>query len=188
MIVWQQQKYRVQIECNDTCNYEHYGRRKSPGLPSEAVYGPSSAFYYLFAAIVFPDPDRAGRSRAGGDVRRQTGRCVPLGRRSDGRPTGFLAIWLQWIESTIWYPTVLTFGAVSIAFIGMDPASRHDAGVEQSFHTDRRTGHLLGRHGHRPERADVGRQDFENRRYDRDDYPSRPADRPRDHLPQYRRT
>ena len=41
-----------------------------------------------------------------------------------GARTGFLAIWLQWIESTIWYPTVLTFGAVSIAFIGMDP--HHD--------------------------------------------------------------
>jgi len=25
-----------------------------------------------------------------------------------GARTGFLAIWLQWIESTIWYPTVLT--------------------------------------------------------------------------------
>jgi len=42
-----------------------------------------------------------------------------------GARTGFLAIWLQWIESTIWYPTVLTFGAVSIAFIGMNDA--HDA-------------------------------------------------------------
>ena len=41
-----------------------------------------------------------------------------------GARTGFLAIWLQWIESTIWYPTVLTFGAVSIAFIGMNEA--HD--------------------------------------------------------------
>ena len=37
-----------------------------------------------------------------------------------GARAGFLAIWLQWIQSTIWYPTVLTFGAVSIAFIGMD--------------------------------------------------------------------
>ena len=37
-----------------------------------------------------------------------------------GARTGFLAIWLQWIESTIWYPTVLTFGAVSIAFIGLN--------------------------------------------------------------------
>jgi putative glutamate/gamma-aminobutyrate antiporter len=37
-----------------------------------------------------------------------------------GPRVGFLAIWLQWIQSTIWYPTVLTFGAVSIAFIGTD--------------------------------------------------------------------
>lgn len=41
-----------------------------------------------------------------------------------GKKWGFLAIWVQWIESTIWYPTVLTFGAVSIAFIGMNDA--HD--------------------------------------------------------------
>ncbi len=27
------------------------------GLPAEAVYGMSSAFYYLFAAIVFSHPD-----------------------------------------------------------------------------------------------------------------------------------
>ena len=40
-----------------------------------------------------------------------------------GPRTGFLAIWLQWIESTIWYPTVLTFGAVSFAYIGMNGAS-----------------------------------------------------------------
>ena len=31
----------------------------------------------------------------------------------DGKKWGFLAIFLQWVESTIWYPTVLTFGAVS---------------------------------------------------------------------------
>mgnify|MGYP007057727598 CR=1 FL=1 len=28
------------------------------GLPAEAIYGPSSAFYYLFAAIVFLNKDR----------------------------------------------------------------------------------------------------------------------------------
>ena len=34
-----------------------------------------------------------------------------------GARAGFLAIFLQWVESTIWFPTVLTFAAVSIAFI-----------------------------------------------------------------------
>ena len=37
-----------------------------------------------------------------------------------GTRLGFLAIWLQWIQTTIWFPTVLTFAAVSIAFIGPD--------------------------------------------------------------------
>ena len=41
-----------------------------------------------------------------------------------GKRFGFLAIWLQWFQNTIWYPTVLTFGAVSLAFIGMNPT--HD--------------------------------------------------------------
>ena len=29
-----------------------------------------------------------------------------------GTKWGFLAIWLQWIESTIWFPTVLTFACL----------------------------------------------------------------------------
>ena len=41
-----------------------------------------------------------------------------------GKKFGFLAIFLQWVESTIWYPTVPTFGAVALAFIGM--SDTHD--------------------------------------------------------------
>ena len=39
------------------------------GLPAEAEYGLSSAFYYLFAAIVF-NPDGIGRGRTGSHVSR----------------------------------------------------------------------------------------------------------------------
>ena len=47
------------------------------GLPAEAVYGLSSAFYYLFAAIVFLI---FGGSGISGNVPRQTRWCIPLGR------------------------------------------------------------------------------------------------------------
>ena len=43
------------------------------GLPAEAEYGLSSAFYYLFAAIVFLIPT------SGGHVPGQARRCVPMG-------------------------------------------------------------------------------------------------------------
>jgi len=87
------------------------------GLPAEAEYGLGSIFYYVFAAIVFLIPVSlvaaelaAGWPQKGG-VYRWVGEAF-------GSRLGFLSIWLLWIESTIWFPTVLTFAAVSLAFIG----------------------------------------------------------------------
>ena len=93
------------------------------GLPSEAVYGLSSAFYYLFAAIVFLIPTSMIAAELAAMFSDKQGGVFRWVGEAFGPRTGFLAIWLQWIESTIWYPTVLTFGAVSIAFIGMNDAS-----------------------------------------------------------------
>lgn len=90
------------------------------GLPSEALYGLSSAFYYLFAAVVFLIPTALIAAELAAMFNSKQGGVFRWVGEAMGGRTGFLAIWLQWIESTIWYPTVLTFGAVSIAFIGMD--------------------------------------------------------------------
>ena len=93
------------------------------GLPSEAIYGPSSAFYYLFAAIVFLIPTAMVAAELAAMFSDKQGGVFRWVGEAFGPRTGFLAIWLQWIESTIWYPTVLTFGAVSFAYIGLDGAS-----------------------------------------------------------------
>lgn len=90
------------------------------GLPAEAVYGLSSAFYYLFAAIVFLIPTSLIAAELAAMFQDKQGGVFRWVGEAYGKKLGFLAIWVQWIESTIWYPTVLTFGAVSIAFIGMD--------------------------------------------------------------------
>ena len=90
------------------------------GLPAEAVYGLSSAFYYLFAAVVFLIPTAMVAAELAAMFSDKQGGVFRWVGEAFGARTGFLAIWLQWIESTIWYPTVLTFGAVSIAFIGMN--------------------------------------------------------------------
>ena len=93
------------------------------GLPSEAIYGLSSAFYYLFAAIVFLIPTAMVAAELAAMFSDKQGGVFRWVGEAFGPKTGFLAIWLQWIESTIWYPTVLTFGAVSLAFIGMNDVS-----------------------------------------------------------------
>ncbi|MBR2128297.1 MAG: amino acid permease, partial [Bacteroidales bacterium] len=93
------------------------------GLPSEAVYGLSSAFYYLFAAIVFLIPTAMVAAELAAMFADKQGGVFRWIGEAFGPKEGFLAIWLQWIESTIWYPTVLTFGAVSFAYIGLNGAS-----------------------------------------------------------------
>lgn len=89
------------------------------GLPAEAEYGLSSVFYYLFAAVVFLIPVAivaaelaTGWPKKGG-VFRWVGEAF-------GPRLGFVAMFMLWIEVTIWFPTVLTFAAVSLAFIGPD--------------------------------------------------------------------
>lgn len=90
------------------------------GLPAEAEYGISSAFYYLFAAIVFLIPTSFVAAELASMFQEKQGGVFRWVGEAFGKRAGFLAIWLQWIESTIWYPTVLTFGAVALAFIGTD--------------------------------------------------------------------
>lgn len=89
------------------------------GLPAESVYGLSSAFYYIFAAVFFLVPVSlvAAELTTGWPQRGGVFRWVG---QAFGARWGFLAIWLQWIQTTIWFPTVLTFAAVSLAFMGAD--------------------------------------------------------------------
>lgn len=104
------------------------------GLAAEAVYGLSSAFYYLFAAIVFLIPTALVAAELAAMFQDKQGGVFRWVGEAYGKRAGFLAIWLQWIESTIWYPTVLTFGAVSLAFIGMNDV--HDMALASNrFYT-----------------------------------------------------
>ncbi len=93
------------------------------GLPAEAEYGISSAFYYLFAAVVFLIPTSMVAAELAAMFSDKEGGVFRWVGEAFGTKLGFLAIWLQWIESTIWFPSGLTFCAVSIAFIGLDHAA-----------------------------------------------------------------
>lgn len=96
------------------------------GMPAEAEYGLASIFYYLFAAVFFLIPvglvaaELATGWPEKGGVFRWVGEAF-------GARWGFVAIFLLWIESTIWFPTVLTFAGVALAFIG--PHQRWDVAL-----------------------------------------------------------
>lgn len=103
------------------------------GLPAEATYGLSSAFYYLFAAIVFLVPTALVAAELASMFSSKQGGVFRWVGEAFGQRVGFLAIFLQWVESTIWFPTVLTFGAVSLAFIGTNEVADAALGANRFF-------------------------------------------------------
>ncbi|MFC2093800.1 amino acid permease [Bacteroidota bacterium] len=90
------------------------------GIPMMAKEGLSMIFYLLFASLLFLVPVSivsaelaAGWPKSGGVYR--------WVREAFGSRLGFTAIWLQWIQNVIWYPTVLTFAAGSLSYLFLNP-------------------------------------------------------------------
>ncbi|MGL5561812.1 MAG: putative glutamine/gamma-aminobutyrate antiporter GadC [Tannerellaceae bacterium] len=86
------------------------------GMPSQAEYGLTSIFYYLFAAIVFLIPVSLVAAELASTFPKKGGifRWVS---EAFGPRWGFAAIYFQWQAVVIWFPTVLIFAGVSIAYI-----------------------------------------------------------------------
>ena len=103
-------------------------------LPAEVAYGMSSAFYYLLAAIIFLIPVSLVAAELAALFPDKQGGIFRWVGEAFGDRLGFLCIWLQWLQTAIWFPTVLTFAAVSLAFIGPD-ASASVAFASNRFYT-----------------------------------------------------
>lgn len=86
------------------------------GLPSEAKFGVQSIFYYIFAAVVFLLPfslvcaELASTYTKSGGLYRWVSEAF-------GPRWGWTAMFLEWMTIIIWFPTVLMFGAASLAYI-----------------------------------------------------------------------
>lgn len=86
------------------------------GLPAQAEYGLTSIFYYVFAAVVFLIPTALVAAELAAAYPKQGGVFRWVGE-AFGPRWGFAAIYYQWQAIVIWFPTVLIYGAVSVAYI-----------------------------------------------------------------------
>lgn len=91
------------------------------GLPMMAKEGLSMIFYILFAAVLFLLPASLVAAELGGAFSKQGGGVYTWVKEAFGSRWGFTAIWLQWIQNVVWYPTVLAFAAGALAYLFMDP-------------------------------------------------------------------
>ena len=84
-------------------------------FPLLAEYGLSIVFFLAAASLFFFVPVAlVSAELASGWPERGVYTWV---REALGPRLGFLAIWLQWVENVIWYPTVLSFIAATFAYI-----------------------------------------------------------------------
>lgn len=88
--------------------------------PFISELGLSSLFYFLLAALFFFFPVALVSAELATGWPHKGG-VLSWVTEAFGPRWGFLAIWLQWIENVVWYPTILAFAISTIAYI-FDPS------------------------------------------------------------------
>lgn len=89
------------------------------GVPAIAVYGLGSIFFYALVAITFLVPTSLISAELA-TAWPETGGVYVWVKEAFGQEWGFFAVWIQWIQNVIWFPTALSFAAASLAYI-FDP-------------------------------------------------------------------
>jgi len=84
--------------------------------PLTAEYGFSSLFYFILTIILFFIPVSLVSAELATGWPERGGVYVWV-REAFGHRLGFLAGWLLWIENVVWYPTILSFIAGTVAFV-----------------------------------------------------------------------
>ena len=88
-------------------------------LPGAALFGSSLIFFFLLSALMFLIPVALVSAELGSRYSEEGG-VFHWVRNAFGEKVGLLAIWLQWINTMVWYPTILAFMAGTAAYL-FDP-------------------------------------------------------------------
>ncbi len=85
-------------------------------LPSSAIFGAPLIFFFIFAAIFFLFPSSLVAAELSAAFPEEGG-VYHWVKAAFGENFGMLAIWLQWINTVVWYPTILSFIAGTLTYL-----------------------------------------------------------------------
>ncbi len=85
-------------------------------LPATALFGSSLIVFFFLGALFFLLPSALVSSELA-SCRKDHAGVYTWVKEAFGAQVGFLAVWFQWIENVIWYPTILSFVAGTIAYL-----------------------------------------------------------------------
>ncbi len=83
-------------------------------LPATALFGTALIFFFIFSAITFLIPTALVSAELAAAWPEQGG-IYHWVRLAFNEKIALLAIWLQWINTMVWYPTILSFLAGTLA-------------------------------------------------------------------------
>ena len=89
-------------------------------LPATALFGTSLLFFCLLAAALFLIPIAMVSAHLSRNYP-ELGGVYEWIRHAFGKPAAVIGIWLQWINTLIWYPTILIFISATFAYL-INPA------------------------------------------------------------------
>ncbi len=85
-------------------------------LPTTALLGTQAITFFLAAAICFFIPVALACAELSSGWPKEGGVYLWV-EEAFGPNWGFLAVWLQWMESVVWLPTILSFIAATAAYL-----------------------------------------------------------------------
>ncbi len=88
-------------------------------LPAAALFGSSLIFFFVLSALIFLIPTALVAAELSAAFPEKGG-VYQWVNRAFGQRWAMGAIWLQWINTLVWYPTILSFIAGTLAYL-IDP-------------------------------------------------------------------
>ncbi len=85
-------------------------------LPATALFGAPLIFFFLVGAFFFLLPAALVSAELASAFPERGGIYLWV-KAAFGSKWGFMAIWCQWVENAIWYPTILSFLAGTLAYL-----------------------------------------------------------------------
>ncbi|MDF1678256.1 MAG: APC family permease [Legionellaceae bacterium] len=86
-------------------------------LPATALFGSTLIFFFLLGAIIFLIPIALISAELASTWPEEEGGVYSWVKHAFGETMAFLTIWLQWINTLVWYPTMLSFIAGTLAYL-----------------------------------------------------------------------
>jgi glutamate:GABA antiporter len=86
-------------------------------LPTTALFGSQLIFFFMLSALIFLIPVALIAAELSSTWSDEEGGIYSWVRHAFGETMAFFTIWLQWVNTMVWYPTILLFIAGTFAYL-----------------------------------------------------------------------